>query len=121
MTNLQLGQIAIDADQADQLAAFYARLVGRPVNDGASPYFAVIPADPETGFPALMFLKVPEPRTAKNRIHLDLTTDDPSAAVARALELGAGKVADFDEYGTQWTTLTDPEGNVFDIGLAHPE
>jgi hypothetical protein len=39
--------------------------------------------------------------------------------VERAVALGATKVAEFDEYGTRWTTLTDPEGNVFDIGLMH--
>jgi uncharacterized glyoxalase superfamily protein PhnB len=42
---------------------------------------------------------------------------DLSAAVERAVALGATKVAEFDEYGTQWVTLTDPEGNVFDIGV----
>jgi uncharacterized glyoxalase superfamily protein PhnB len=42
---------------------------------------------------------------------------DIQAEVERAVSLGATKVADFDEYGTRWTTMTDPEGNVFDIGL----
>ena len=37
----------------------------------------------------------------------------------RALGLGATKVGEFDEYGTQWTTLADPEGNVFDVGVPH--
>jgi hypothetical protein len=37
--------------------------------------------------------------------------------VERAISLGATKVAEFDEYGTRWTTMTDPEGNVFDIGV----
>ena len=38
--------------------------------------------------------------------------------VARAVGLGAKQVADFAEYGAVWTTLADPEGNVFDIGAS---
>ena len=54
-------------------------------------------------------------------MHLDLVSADRPAAVERALGLGATKVGDFDEYGTQWTTLADPEGNVFDIGVPHED
>ena len=41
---------------------------------------------------------------------------DLLADVERAVSLGAHKLASFDEYGIEWTTLKDPEGNVFDIG-----
>ena len=41
---------------------------------------------------------------------------DWAAEVERVVGLGATRVAEFDEYGTRWVTLTDPEGNVFDIG-----
>ena len=120
MTNtLNLGQIAMDASDAVELASFYSRLLDRPVGDDASPYFATIPGG--SGFPTIIFLKVPEERFGKNRVHLDFLADDPAPHVERALELGATRVGEFDEYGTQWTTLGDPEGNVFDIGLAHPE
>ena len=37
----------------------------------------------------------------------------------RAIWLGASRHGDFDEYGTGWTTLADPEGNFFDIGIPH--
>ena len=90
-------------------------------DDGANQYFAVIPRSEDGAFPALMFLAVPEPRQGKNRLHLDLVSADRTAAVERAVQLGARKVGEFDEYGTQWTTLADPEGNVFDIGLPHPD
>ena len=66
-----------------------------------------------------MFIAVPEPRQGKNRVHLDLVSTDRQAVVERALSLGATKVGEFDEYGTQWTTLADPEGNVFDVGVRH--
>ena len=78
----------------------------------------LFPASTDRTFPALMFLQVPEPRAGKNRWHLDFFAADPAAQVQRALELGAEKLGDFDEYGAKWTTLADPEGNVFDIGAA---
>jgi predicted enzyme related to lactoylglutathione lyase len=111
------GQVVIDSLRANDIAGFWSALLERPVNDGANQFFAMIPASEDGSFPALMFLAVPEPRQAKNRVHLDLTADDLPAEVERAVSLGATKVADFNEYGATWTTLTDPEGNIFDIGL----
>jgi predicted enzyme related to lactoylglutathione lyase len=66
-----------------------------------------------------MFIKVPEPKSAKNRVHLDLGTADLDAEVQRVLALGAALVGHRDEYGITWSTFTDPEGNEFCIGL-HP-
>jgi predicted enzyme related to lactoylglutathione lyase len=113
------GQVVIDSQRADEIAAFWSALLERPVNEGANQFYAMIPASDDRTFPALMFLAVPEPRQGKNRMHLDLNAADLPAEVERAVALGATKVADFDEYGARWTTLTDPEGNVFDIGLRH--
>jgi catechol-2,3-dioxygenase len=113
------GQIAIDCETADRLAGFYSALLDRPIGPNASEFYAYIPGSTEPHyFPALLFLKVPEPKSAKNRLHLDLHSTDRDAAVARALELGARRVGEFDEWDTQWTTLADPEGNVFDLGVA---
>jgi hypothetical protein len=118
---LGFGQVVIDSQRADDIAAFWSALLERPVNDGANQFFAMIPASEDRTFPALMFLAVPEPREVKNRMHLDLVATDLAAEAQRAVDLGATKVAEFDEYGATWVTLTDPEGNVFDIGLAHTD
>lgn len=75
--------------------------------------------DPVTGH-ELLFIEVPETKSVKNRIHLDLrpregTRDDE---VARVLKLGAREVADLrGEHGpgTGWVVLADPEGNEFCI------
>jgi hypothetical protein len=117
---LGFGQVVIDSQRADDIASFWSALLERPVVDGANQFFAMIPASEDRSFPALMFLAVPEPRQGKNRVHLDLVATDIQAEVDRAISLGATKVADFDEYGTRWTTMTDPEGNVFDVGLPPP-
>ena len=63
--------------------------------------------------PTWLFVKVPEPKTAKNRIHLDVAASDPEAEVARLVELGATRVRDTDEFGYRWTVMADPEGNEF--------
>lgn len=69
--------------------------------------------------PGFLFIKVPEPKAAKNRVHLDLGTADLPSEVARVLDLGATLVGHREEYGITWSTFTDPEGNEFCIGL-HP-
>ena len=119
IVTIGFGQVVIDYQRADEIAAFWSALLDRPINDGANQFFALIPASDDRTFPALMFLAVPEPRQGKNRMHLDLVATDLPAEVERAVALGATKIAEFDEYGTRWTTLTDPEGNVFDIGVRH--
>ena len=61
--------------------------------------------------PRLFFQKVPETKVVKNRVHLDLTVDDPDAEVDRFLGLGATLVVRRDEGEHGWVTLADPEGN----------
>src|SRR5215211_6811803 len=109
-TDLGFGQIVFDSVHAEELAQFWSSLVDRQVLEGANQFFADIPASADRSFPAMMFIAVPDPRQGKNRLHVDLTSGDLTAAVDRAVSLGARKVADFDEYGTKWTTLADPEG-----------
>lgn len=120
MSGLEFGQVVIDCQDAGKLAGFWSVLLGRPVADGANAYFALLPGTPDRTFPTLMFLQVPEPRGGKNRLHVDLIAADHEAAAERAAGLGATRLGDFAEYGAVWTTLADPEGNVFDIGAAHP-
>ena len=81
--------------------------------------------DPESGH-RILFIEVPEPKSVKNRIHLDLRPRDLSQAdeVGRLLVLGATQVADLrGKYGpgTGWVVLADPEGNEFCILLSVAE
>lgn len=63
----------------------------------------------------LMFLRVPEPKTVKNRMHICLRPVDRSRdeEVARLLDLGATLVNDLRDGDTGWAVLADPEGNEF--------
>jgi hypothetical protein len=115
-TRLRTAHIVFDCADAAQLAAFWSQLLDRPVDEGASQFFATVGGQgPEPMSPAYMFLQVPEERAGKNRLHVDLVGPDLPAQVQRAVALGASHVGDFDEYGTVWATLADPEGNLFDI------
>lgn len=105
-----------DCADARAQALFWAAVTGwtaaeRDATPGHVEY-AVVP--PGESRPRLYFTTVPEPRTAKNRIHLDLVPpgDDPQAELARLLGLGAS-VADGQPPGVSWLILTDPEGNEF--------
>ncbi|MFE8942474.1 VOC family protein [Streptomyces sp. NPDC003233] len=76
------------------------------------------PYDPDTGTGLgrrLLFQRVPEPKTVKNRLHLDLHAgpERRAAEVARLEGLGARVVREVKEPGGQWLVMTDPEGNEF--------
>ena len=108
--------IVFDAANAATLAQFWAQVLERDVDPDANQYFATIGrSGGEPMHPVFMFLAVPEDKVGKNRLHVDLASKTRQADVERALAAGATHIGDFDEYGTQWTTLADIEGNVFDI------
>ncbi len=68
--------------------------------------------------PDLLFLRVPEDKTVKNRLHLDLRPVDQAAEVARLEELGARRV-DVGQGEQTWVVLADPDGNEFCVLRAH--
>ena len=114
---LGIAAITLDCEDAAALSAFWSSAFDVPVDpegQDTGGFFASIGrSDPQPGQPIMMFIKVPEPKTAKNRLHLDLNASDRAAEVERLVGLGATIVHDKDEWGVRWTTLTDPEGNEF--------
>ena len=105
-----LAHLTFDCADAAALAGFWSAVLDQPVADGASPEYATL-----DGSPGWMFLQVPEPKATKNRVHPDLRTDDLPSEVTRLVALVATHLADHTEEGTTWATLTDPEGNEFDV------
>lgn len=108
---LAIANVTFDCADATELAGFWSAALDRPVDAGANAYFATI-GSAEPG-PTLMFLMVGEPKTAKNRCHLDLLAGDRAAECERLVDLGAEHIADHDAYGRRWTVLRDPSGNEF--------
>jgi hypothetical protein len=113
---LSLAQVVFDCEDAAALAGFWSQVLDRPVDPDPNPFFATLGRSAGEGAPAWMFIKVPEPKTVKNRLHLDLTCPDWKAEAARITTLGAVQVAEHQEFGTHWVTMRDPEGNEFDLG-----
>ena len=108
--------VAFDCENAAGLAQFWSQVLDAPVDpDGSEEFASIGLAEGAPGRPGLVFNQVPEGKTAKNRVHLDLLATALDEEVDRALAAGAGKLGDFDDSGTRWVTLTDPEGNEFDI------
>ncbi|MFH0242905.1 VOC family protein [Streptomyces sp. HK10] len=76
------------------------------------------PADPESGAGLgrrLLFQRVPEPKTVKNRLHIDVHSGPGrrEETVARLEDLGAAVTRRVKEPGGEWTVMADPEGNEF--------
>ncbi len=83
--------------------------------DRSDPDRAYAIVDPEGVGPRVFLQKVPEGKTAKNRVHLDIHVG-PDAIRAKVDELvarGATETGDFDEPGGRWISMRDPEGNEF--------
>ncbi|RJO77981.1 VOC family protein [Nocardia panacis] len=111
---ISIAHITVDCRDAAALAGFWAELLGQPVDSEAGPEFATVGRTADLA-PILMFIQVPERTPGKNAIHLDLHAPDWREQARRAIELGAERIGEFDEWGSQWITLADPEGNLFDI------
>ena len=108
--------ISFDAHDAARLAHFWAEALHRTVNDGATEDFASIAADADSRLgPFLMFHKVPEGKTVKNRVHFDLQAADVVAEADRLTSLGAQQIRSLGENNNRWISLRDPDGNEFDL------
>jgi hypothetical protein len=111
----RIGNIALDCDDALKLAGFWSAVLGRPLDMGSSEFFASIGgADAGRQEPAWYFNKVPEPKQAKNRVHIDLVDPDPDI-VNKLVRFGATVIGKHQIRGHSWTVMQDPEGNEFCI------
>jgi catechol 2,3-dioxygenase-like lactoylglutathione lyase family enzyme len=118
----KLTELAIDCADPDGLARFWCSVLGYEVQDeedGLVTIGSPVAPDGKTRAgpvpPTLTFARVPEGKTAKNRVHLDInpTDQDQGEEVRRLLDLGA-RHADVGQTGEEsWVTLADPEGNEF--------
>jgi hypothetical protein len=107
---MQLKNVTLDAADPGKLAEFWSAATGRPVAN-ADEFFAML--EPNDQGIRMLFIKVPEGKTAKNRMHVDFHAEDREAEIARLVGLGATRHDSHSMYGVEWTVLTDPEGNEF--------
>jgi len=121
----KLGDIVIDCSKPAPLARFWAAALDgydiEPYDDEEIARLKSLGIDDleddpgvamrhkTGGGPRFFFQQVPEPKTVKNRLHLDLRPEDRAAEVERLIALGGRKLYDMPD----WTTMADPQGNEF--------
>jgi hypothetical protein len=92
--SLSFEQIVVDCADAATLAEFWSAVLDTPVDGGANEFFATVGRTGDAPLrPAFMFVKVPEERAGKNRLHVDLVSAEWRAEIDRVIGLGAKHVA----------------------------
>ena len=121
--SLRIQAIAVDSTDPSIPAAFWEKALGwRRTHEEDDEIVLEPPAGSmEDGvLPDLLFLKVPEQKELKSRLHLDLRPEDQDAEVARLEELGARQVSVGQGAAATWVVMADPDGNEFCVLRALP-
>jgi hypothetical protein len=105
-------ELIVDCLDAERVAQFWSAALGW--NRTGRYTEAIELASPDGTRPSLTFVTVPERKTLKNRLHIDVnSTDcDQMTEVARLIGLGARQV-NIGQHDTPWVVLADVEGNEF--------
>lgn len=116
--NLRLQCITIDCHNPLKVAQFWAAALDWKITeqDEIEVVIELLDGSPEVGrIPDILFLKNPDKKQVKNRLHFDLRPLDQDAEVARLEALGATRIEiGQSEYAdTTWVVMADPEGNEF--------
>jgi hypothetical protein len=112
-------KVVIDGQDLDALAAFWSEALGyERLNVWNASYRDLRPGPGGAEGPPLLLQRVPERKSSKNRLHLDLHPDDGPSTVDRLAGLGATPVGPvnteyFEAHGTAFQVMADPEGNEF--------
>jgi catechol 2,3-dioxygenase-like lactoylglutathione lyase family enzyme len=109
----RIAVIAVDALEPRVLADFWCDVLGWHVIEEGEGLVSIGPAD--GSWPTIDLIPVPEKKTIKNRLHLDVRADGTGTAeeLARLLALGARRVDVGQDPEVSWVVLSDPEGNEF--------
>lgn len=114
----RLVHLAVDSADPARLARFWAATLGWELISADPEEADIEPAGysyPDPVAVPMVFVPVPEPKSGKNRLHLDLNSESPAhqqAEIERLLALGATR-ADIGQGDVPWQVLADPEGNEF--------
>jgi predicted enzyme related to lactoylglutathione lyase len=114
--SLSVQCLVIDAADPQPLASFWEAALGWRRTHDTPTEVALEPPEHsvEDGVvPDLLFVKVPDERAGKNRLHLDLRPDDQAAEVARLESLGARRTSVGQTQEASWVVMADPEDNEF--------
>ena len=104
-------EFTLDCSDLDRMTTFWRDAAGFVVDGDIEGRYVSLGRHQVT----LTLQRVDEPKTVKNRMHLDLLVEDPDSEVRRLEALGAHRLtaAPHEEFGQTWFVLADPEGNEF--------
>jgi len=113
----RIATVTIDAHEPRTVAEFWASALGWRVVEEEDQIVSIAPSD--ASWPTIDVIQVPEGKTVKNRLHLDLRADGSTAQeeVDRLLSFGARRADVGQGADVTWTVLADPEGNEFCVLL----
>lgn len=116
---LKIQCMTIDCHNPKALSEFWAQALNWKFDGNATENEAYIErnlgADNTDGYPDLLFIKTPDQKSSKNRVHLDLRPENQMEEVERLEKIGATRIeigqSSYSE--TTWIVMADPEGNEF--------
>ena len=109
---MKVGSVVIDCNDFATMFAFWREALHYTFREVEEDDWVIL-RDPEGKKVNVSIQQVPEKRSGKNRLHLDLYTDQQEAEVKRLLELGATRHPRTPEPDEDFIVLEDPEGNLF--------
>ncbi|MDA0637968.1 VOC family protein [Nonomuraea sp. MCN248] len=121
---IEIQCVTVDCADPYTLATWWGQALGLPLGEGDKPGDEEVMLRTER-YPFLLFIRVPEGKSVKNRLHLDVSATPGSTReqeVERLLGLGARLHADHRAAGGKgWVTMLDPEGNEFCVCRSQAE
>ncbi len=119
----RLGWIEVDCLDPSRLAVFWSEVLDVEVVEALEDPIQYQPLSPTIpGGPFIVFQRVPETKSGKNRLHFDIAVDEVESATSRIEVLGGSRLhgRDFVEDGYSWRVMADPEGNEFCLIFTEP-
>jgi predicted enzyme related to lactoylglutathione lyase len=115
-TDIRIQCVVVDSHDCERLARFWSQVLGWRITYQSDVEWAIEPPEGDPGVdvaPDILFVKVPDEKVGKNRLHFDLRPTDQAAQVERLIGLGAKRVDIGQGDDVTWVVLADPEGNEF--------
>jgi hypothetical protein len=114
--DIRIQCVVVDSHDCERLARFWSQVLGWRVTYQSDAEWSIEPPEGDPGVdvaPDILFVKVPDEKVVKNRLHFDLRPTDQAAQVERLIGLGARRVDIGQGDDVTWVVLADPEGNEF--------
>lgn len=111
--SLRIATVTIDCADPAVIGRWWAEALGWRVTYEDSDEWVIEPQVGDEYAAPVLFIKVPDAKSVKNRIHLDLRPEDQAAEVARLEALGAVRIDIGQGADATWVVMADPFGNEF--------